>query len=164
LLLAGGGAAYLLRRHLAKLLHAATKHLLKPWSDSAPEDADALRDTLQSRLTQPGRMAAASLLHLAAWCAGGGNVWIAYHLLGAHPSILNALAIEAILSGVLAIGFLVPAGLGVQELTYVGVGQLFGIPAHISLALSLIRRARDIAIGAPALVTWQIFEVRSLKK
>ncbi len=164
LLIAGGATAYGLRRHLAKLLHAATAHLLKPWSNSAPADADALRDTLQARLMQPVRMAAASILHLAAWCGGGGNVWIAYHLLGAHPSILDSLAIEAILSGVLAVGFLIPAGLGVQELTYVGVGHLFGIPAHVSLALSLIRRARDIAIGAPALVTWQIFEARTLKK
>jgi putative membrane protein len=162
LLLAGGAAAYGLRGHLAKLLHAATTHLLKPWSSSAPADADALRDTLQSHLTQPVRMATATILHLAAWCGGGGNVWIAYHLLGAHPSVIDALAIEAILSGVLAVGFLIPAGLGVQELTYVGVGRLFGIPAHVSLALSLIRRARDIAIGAPALVSWQIFEAKGL--
>jgi len=164
LLLAGGAAAYGLRGHLAKLLHAAAAHLLAPWSDSAPNDADALRETLQTRLTQPVRMSAATILHLAAWCGGGGNVWIAYHLLGARPSIIDAIAIEAILSGVLAVGFLVPAGLGVQELTYVGVGRLFGIPAHVSLALSLVRRARDISIGVPALVSWQILEARALKK
>ncbi len=163
LLIAGGAAAYLLRRQLARLLHAATTHLLKPWSKTAPEEADALRDTLQARLAEPGRIAAGTALHFTAWCGGGGNVWIAYHLLGAHPSILDALAIEAILSGVLAVGFLVPAGLGVQELTYVGVGQLFGIPAHVSLALSLIRRARDIAIGAPALVVWQVIEAKRLR-
>jgi putative membrane protein len=164
LLLAGGAAAYGLRRHLAKLLHAAAAHLLAPWSDSAPDDANALRETLQTRLSQPVRMSAATVLHLAAWCGGGGNVWIAYHLLGARPSIIDAIAIEAILSGVLAVGFLVPAGLGVQELTYVGVGRLFGIPAHVSLALSLVRRARDISIGVPALVSWQILEAKALRK
>jgi len=77
------------------------------------------------------------------------------HLLGARPSVLDSVAIEAILSGV-------PAGLGVQELTYVAVGKLFGMPAPISLALSLVRRARDILIGAPALLAWQTLEARNL--
>jgi len=76
-------------------------------------------------------------------------------LLGARPSVLDAVTIEAILSGV-------PAGLGVQELTYVAVGKLFGMPAPISLALSLVRRTRDILIGAPALLAWQTLEARNL--
>jgi uncharacterized membrane protein YbhN (UPF0104 family) len=56
----------------------------------------------------------------------------------------------------------VPAGVGVQELGYVGIGQLFGIPPYLSLALSLIRRARDILIGAPALLVWQGLEAREV--
>jgi uncharacterized membrane protein YbhN (UPF0104 family) len=77
---------------------------------------------------------------------------------------VDALAIESMLSSVLAVGLLVPAGLGVQELSYVGIGSLFGIPAHFSLALSLVRRARDIIIGAPALLVWQALEARELRK
>jgi putative membrane protein len=163
-LLAAGAATILLRRHLSTWLRGAAEKLLATWAKDAPDQASDLQHELESLLTRRGRLAAASALHLLCWFGGGGNVWIAYHLLGAHPSILNALAIEAILSGVLAIGFLIPAGLGVQELTYVGIGHLFGLPAHISLALSLVRRTRDILIGAPALVAWQAREARGLVK
>jgi uncharacterized membrane protein YbhN (UPF0104 family) len=103
-------------------------------------------------------------VHLLCWFGGGGNVWITYHLLGAAPSLVDAFAIESISSAVLATSFIVPARLGVQELTYVGVGRLFGMPAHLSLSLSLIRRARDIIIGAPSLLLWQGFEVRKLHR
>jgi hypothetical protein len=40
---------------------------------------------------------------------------------------------------------------------------LFGIPPEISLGVSLLRRARDIAIGIPVLLIWQWIEVRRLR-
>jgi hypothetical protein len=40
------------------------------------------------------------------------------------------------------------------------LGALFGVSPEASLALSLIRRARDFAIGAPALIVWQVIEGR----
>jgi len=42
------------------------------------------------------------------------------------------------------------------------VGGLFGLPADFCLALSLIKRARDIAVGLPALALWQVLEGRRL--
>jgi hypothetical protein len=45
----------------------------------------------------------------------------------------------------------------------VGLGALFGIAPEVALGASLIRRARDIAIGIPILLIWQIFEVRRLR-
>ncbi len=164
LLVAGGVAGFFFRKKIAGLMRWASSKMLKKWVKDAPERTEKLQQEIDELFSQHGRVAGASLLHAICWCGGGGNVWIAYHLLGAHPSLLDAVAIEAILSGVLAIGFLVPAGIGVQELTYVGIGQLFGLPAHLSLALSLIRRARDIIIGAPALLVWQGLEARNLKK
>ena len=163
LLVVGGVIAFLIRHRLARLLRSAIVRLLRKWVRDAPQKADSLQQSLQSLFSQHRRIASASLAHLTCWFGGGGNVWIAYHLLGAKPSILDALAIESILSAVLGIGFLVPAGLGVQELTYVGVGSLFGIPPPLSLSLSLVRRARDIILGAPALLIWQGLEARQLR-
>jgi Lysylphosphatidylglycerol synthase TM region len=111
---------------------------------------------------QPGRIAGASAVHFLAWCGGGGNVWITYQLLGAHVSLTAALGIESLLSSVLAVGFLVPGEFGVQELSYMVIGSAFGAPPHLSLALSFVRRARDILIGAPALGLWQALEARQL--
>ncbi len=164
LLLLGGGSVILFRRQLAGLLRRGTEKMLKAWVKDAPDRAEALTQDMEHLFNRRWRMAGGALLHVLCWFGGGGNVWIAYHLLGARPSVVDAVAIEAILSGVMAIGFLVPSGLGVQELSYVGVGTLFGMPAHLSLALSLVRRARDILIGAPALLAWQALEAKQIRK
>lgn len=163
LLLAGGAALFLLRRRLSPLLRRGTARLLARWSKEAPRQVQHIQSRFDALMQRRGRLAGGAATHFLCWCGGGGNVWIAYHLLGAHPSLADALAIESLLSAVLAVGFFVPGGLGVQELTYIGVGRVFGMPAHLSLALSLIRRARDIIIGAPALLLWQALEARQLK-
>ena len=49
-----------------------------------------------------------------------------------------------------------------EEVSYVLIGQVFGVPASLSIGLSLLRRARNIVIGAPALIAWQIVEARRL--
>ncbi len=75
---------------------------------------------------------------------------------------MEALAIEGMLHVILATAVLVPGYAGVQEAGYAGLGALFGVPPEVSLGVSLIRRARDIAIGIPILLIWQYFEVRRL--
>ena len=75
----------------------------------------------------------------------------------------DAVAIEALLAAVSAIGFLVPASAGVQEAGYVGLGAIFGVPPDIALGVSLVRRARDILVGVPCLLLWQLAEVRRLR-
>jgi hypothetical protein len=44
------------------------------------------------------------------------------------------------------------------------VGHLFGLTPEFALALSLIKRVRDIVIGLPALALWQVMEGRRLIK
>ena len=50
------------------------------------------------------------------------------------------------------------------EAGYAGLGTIFGIPPEMSLAVSLLRRARDISIGVPILLIWQMVEVRRLRE
>ena len=38
--------------------------------------------------------------------------------------------------------------------------MIFGVPPELSLAVSLIRRARDLTVGIPILLLWQFLEVR----
>ena len=45
-------------------------------------------------------------------------------------------------------------------LTLYGFGPLFGLPVEAALALSLLKRARDIAVGVPMLLSWQLAESR----
>ena len=58
--------------------------------------------------------------------------------------------------------FPIPGALGVQEGGYVIVGSLLGIPGDAALALSLIARARELALGIPGLIAWQVIEARRL--
>jgi uncharacterized membrane protein YbhN (UPF0104 family) len=109
------------------------------------------------------RLALGAALHLLGWVGKGIGNWIAFHLLGWNISVMEALAIEGLLHVILATSVLVPGYAGVQEAGYVGLGAFFGVPPQVSLSVSLIRRARDIAIGIPILLIWQIFEVRRLR-
>jgi hypothetical protein len=68
------------------------------------------------------------------------------------------LILESVVQGVRGAMFLVPGALGVQESGYLIVGNLLGIPGETALALSLIRRVRELIVGIPGLVVWQLLE------
>ncbi len=52
----------------------------------------------------------------------------------------------------------VPNALGVQEAAYAVLAPLFGVGAEFGLAVSLLKRARDIALGVPILLIWHAAE------
>lgn len=154
-------AGALLRRLSSLLGRPAIgrRHRLLPTG----EPLSALPRCLQAFYARPYRIAGGCLLHLLAWMASGVWVWLAYHLLGARPGLLAALAVEGVASGALSMSFLVPASLGVQEAAYVALGGLFGLEPALSLSLSLLRRGRDLTIGGPMLLAWQALELRRLR-
>jgi hypothetical protein len=41
------------------------------------------------------------------------------------------------------------------------LAPLFGLPAEMGLAVSLLKRAREIVVGIPALLYWQSVEGRA---
>jgi putative membrane protein len=92
------------------------------------------------------------------YIAGAAEVWVALYAVGANPSFRDAIILEAVGQGIRAAMFFMPMGLGVQEGGYVAVGALLGIPAPVALALSLIRRVRELAFGVPGLIGWQVIE------
>jgi putative membrane protein len=163
-LAAAGAAGWLLRARLAGLGERVLAGLLRRWREDAAARAAELHRELAALFHHRLRFWSAVALHAAGWAAGAGNIWIGYRLLGARPTVAEALALEGLFSGALSVGLLVPGALGVQELSYVGIGRLFGLPAPLSLALSLIRRARDLLIGGPALLSWQALEARRLRR
>ncbi len=160
----GGAAAFFLRHRIAGWLRRGLTWVAKRFVKDAPDRADELEHKLEELFGRRRHFAGGCLVHLLSWFGGGFSIFLVYHLLGAKIGILPAMAIESMLSAVLSVGFLIPGGIGVQEASYVAIGALFGMPAHLSLALSLLRRARDIAIGAPSLVIWQVLEARGLKQ
>ena len=140
------------------------QRIVTDWFSAPGRQQSISADELAATYGRSGRMAAGTAAHLAGWlCKGIGN-WLAFRLLGADLDLMGGLAIEALLHALLIPAFIVPGYAGVQEAGYAAVGALFGIPPEIALGVSLLRRARDIAIGIPILLIWQAVEVRSLRR
>jgi putative membrane protein len=99
---------------------------------------------------------------LVSLVVSSGEMWIALHALGANASLINALIFQSMAMTVRSGAFAVPGQLGVQEGGYLIIGDLLQIPGDTAFAISLIARCRDLAIGIPALVAWQLIEARRL--
>jgi hypothetical protein len=52
----------------------------------------------------------------------------------------------------------------VQEAGYAALVPLFGLPPETGVAVSVLRRARDIAVGIPVLLAWQLIEARRMAR
>jgi putative membrane protein len=104
---------------------------------------------------RPGALAASFALHGLAWLGVALEAWLALRLMGAPISLEGALAMESLLFASRSLAFFAPNALGVQEGAYALIAPLVGLTPADALALSLIKRARDLAIGAPALLIWQ---------
>lgn len=107
------------------------------------------------------RLAASSAFHLLGWIGGGVGTYISFRLVGGHIALLNAVALEALLCTLRSIAAPVPAAIGVQEWGYALLAPLFGLPAEMGVAVSLLKRAREIVLGVPALIYWQSVEGRA---
>ena len=108
------------------------------------------------------RLLAAICIHFTGWFATGLATWLSLHLLGLRTALVPILALEALLDAVVAVAFVVPGAIGVQEAGYVGLGTIFGIPPDLALGVSLLRRAREASWGVAILALWQWQELRRL--
>lgn len=106
---------------------------------------------------QPGLWVSFAL-HLVSWIAAAGEIWLALKLMGRPRGFGVVLVIESLLYAVRSIAFAVPNAFGVQEGAYIVLGASFGLMPDFALALSLLKRARDFAIGVPALAIYQLIE------
>jgi putative membrane protein len=157
LLFAGGASCVLGQRRVV----SAIGRLARRWLPNSVARADAVSAAVEEIYRRPGRIAVAIALHVAGWVGGAGASWIALRFMGAEVPIWVVLALESLMYALRNLGFALPGGLGVQEASYVLLGPLFGIHASEALALSLLRRARDLVIGVPVLLIWQAREGRS---
>ncbi|MCB8876243.1 lysylphosphatidylglycerol synthase domain-containing protein [Acidisoma silvae] len=124
---------------------------------------DSMASQFDAIYARKAAIIGAVLLHFLAWLGSAAQSWLAYHLLGAPITLSQALVIEALLRAALSMTFFIPGAAGVQEAAYAGIGAIFGLPIEISVAVSLLTRARDLVIGLPALLLWQYLEFRRLK-
>jgi hypothetical protein len=71
---------------------------------------------------------------------------------------LDAITIEGLINAARSAAFLLPAGLGVQEGALILVCGWLGIGPHPALAMALLKRARELAVGLMGLGAWLLVE------
>ncbi|OUJ04902.1 lysylphosphatidylglycerol synthase domain-containing protein [Acetobacter malorum] len=99
-------------------------------------------------------------LQFVAWALGAVEVCLILHFMGHDCSLSVGFVIEGVGEAAKSVGFAVPGALGVSEGGYLLIGSLFGISPALAIALSLIKRVREIAWGVPSLLVWQWLEHR----
>ena len=124
--------------------------------------AKALDRAVHVIYRRPGRTAACGLWQLVGWLVSSGEIWIALVALGHPVGVADAVMMTALIEAASSSAFLVPGALGIQEGGFLILGQVLGLPSEVSLALALVRRARDVLVFGPALALWQLGEGRRL--
>lgn len=98
------------------------------------------------------------VLRLIGWIVGLGEIWLIMYFLDRPITLAEAFVLESLGQGIRAVAFMVPGALGLLEGGYVVLGGLFGISPELSLAIALGKRVRELGLGLPGLVAWQIAE------
>jgi len=106
------------------------------------------------------RLALAATCHMISWLLGGIEVCLALHFLGHDIGFASGLIIESLGQATKAAGFAVPGALGIQEGGYIVIGRALGLSPEVAIALSLMKRLRESALGVPGLIFWQCTEAR----
>jgi putative membrane protein len=158
-----GGFYAVQRAGMFRLIAAMVARLASSASwQSLVQRGDALDRTVRALYARRRGIVACCAWTFFSWVIGAGEVWIALHAVGVGASFDTALILESVTQGVRGAAFLVPGAVGVQEGGYVVIGGLLGIPKDSALAIALIRRVRELALGVPGLVAWQLIEGRRL--
>ncbi|MET0409246.1 MAG: lysylphosphatidylglycerol synthase domain-containing protein [Hyphomicrobium sp.] len=97
-------------------------------------------------------------LHVVGWLAGAAETWLALYFMGHQLAAGDVLALESLVFALRTAAFVVPWAAGVQEGGYVVIGALFGLGPDAALALSLLKRAKEVLAGAPGLIAWHLSE------
>lgn len=128
----------------------------------APFDGAGVDAAVRALFAQPVRLGRACGWSLLSYVLGAFETWYALRLFGHPVRVDAAIAIEALTQATRHAGFLVPAGLGVQEAATLLFGHLAGVDGGPALALALVKRMREVVLGMPALLSWQWVELRRL--
>ena len=129
---------------------------------SLVQSGDTLDQTVRKLYARRSGVVGCCLWTTISLVLGSGEIWIALQAIGSHATWINALILQSVILTIRSAMFPVPGALGVQEGGYLVVGNLLGIPGDAAFALSLIARVRELALGIPGLISWQIIEARRL--
>jgi putative membrane protein len=146
------------QRHGFAFFDRFARVLGRGWAERSAAGAAAVHAALSQAYRRRFGLWGGFVLHLVCWIISAVEVWIALHLAGAPLGFATVVVIESLLYAIRTAAFAIPNAVGIQEGAYVLIGGAFGLTPDLALAVSLMKRARDLVIGLPALGIWQVVE------
>jgi putative membrane protein len=147
------------RAGLLRLFEVLFTRLRRYFPGLSPDLLAGLHRELIRLQKQRWALAQASTFHFASWAGGTFEISVGLLALGHEVSLRQAFVIESLGMAVRSAGFAVPGALGIQEGGFILVCGLFGIAPEVGLALSMLKRLREIIGGSVGLLIWQGHEV-----
>jgi putative membrane protein len=140
------------RLGLLRLVESFLERLARQWPAMAAWSMEGLHANLMRRQADHRAILRALALHSTSWALGSVEVWLALWALGHKVTPRDSFVIESLAMAARSAGFAVPGAVGVQEGGFVLVCGLFGVPTEAALALSVLKRVRELVVGVPALL------------
>ncbi len=160
----GLGGFYWVQRHGGRrLIITALDRFARHQAGFLQTKVDAVYDWLTAIYSDRANLLVSSGVHFIGWIIGAAEVYAGFAFMGRPVGWAAALVIESLIDAVRGAAFAIPGALGAQEGGLIVLCALFDIPPDQALALSLVKRAADVALGVPGLLVWQIAEGRRLR-
>ena len=159
-ILAAGTAilAFLLAQRFGMLraLEALLRGIAARWPVMAGASLDGLHAAALDFYRRPLPLLRCTWLHLLAWMLGSFETWAVLNALGTPATLLQAFTIESLGMAARSAGFAIPAALGAQEGGFVLAAAAVGLPVAPALALSLVKRIREVLVGLVGMALWRL--------
>ena len=141
-----------------RLLAALQRRLLRVGSGRLAAWLQSLDAALQLIAGSHTLMAVSLALHLVSFLGHAAETWLTLSLMGAPTGFAAAIMLESISFSARSAAFLISSGWGAQEAALVALAAVAGLSPGTALALGLVKRAREFAVGLPGLAVWGLAE------
>lgn len=143
-----------------RLLIVLERGLLRIGSRQMAASVQALGEALALVAGSRAPIVLSLALHLLAFSGQVVEVWLTLHLMGTPTGFAAAVMLESLSFAARSAAFLIPSGWGAQEAALVALAAAAGLSPDSALALGLVKRAREFAVGLPGLAAWALVERR----
>ncbi len=155
LFLAGSGLLLVLGQRLGFLSGVVRSLCRTKWCPAALREKEDFFTDLDARLSDfyrqhPGRAVMAFIIFFCSWMLHAVEVYVMFWLLGHPISWLLAICLDALAMLFTAMGFFIPAAVGIQEGGNLLLALGFDLGLALGAAFSILRRLREafwLALG-----------------
>ena len=151
------------RSGMFRLLERLTERLGQSFKRLPADLLSGLNDSIHAIYADRRQVIMSTLLHTLSWMGGTLEVWVILYCMGTPVTLGQALVMESLGTAVRSVGFVIPGGFGIQEGGFLLIGMIYGIPTGNGLALSLLKRVRELLLILPGLWLWHGLEKRYRK-